>query len=220
MRAIVIGATGLTGGLLLKQLLQDDAFTHIKLVLRRPVELQHPRLEQVIIDFEDEMAFKNAISHADILFCCVGTTQKKVKGDRTAYRKVDFDIPVKAARFCVDHHIHKYIMVSAVSANADSRNFYLQLKGEAEETIMAMRIDSIHIMRPSILLGSRNESRLGEAIAKGLMQFISFFLFGNMAKYRAIHAADVAAAMRAAAKNPSKEKLIYNYREIMKIVPR
>ena len=220
MRAIVIGATGLTGGLLLNQLLQDDAFTHIKLVLRRPVERLRPKLEQVLINFEDETAFKNAISHADVLFCCIGTTQKKVKGDRAAYRKVDFDIPVRAARFCVEHNIQKYIMVSAVSANADSRNFYLQLKGEAEEAILSMRIDSIHIMRPSILLGSRHESRLGEAIAKGLMQFISFFLFGNMAKYKVIRAADVAAAMRAAAKNPSKEKLIYNYREIMRIVPR
>ena len=214
MRAILIGATGLTGGLLLEKLLNDPVFTHVRLISRSSAGVKHVKLEEAIINFEDEVSFKKEVTDAEVLFCCVGTTQKKVKGDNAAYRKIDFDIPVKAAKFCAQQGISKYLLVSSAGANAASSNFYLRLKGETEMAVLSQAVSIIYIMRPSLLLGNRNESRPGETIGKAVMQFFSLFLFGSIKKYKAIHAKDVAQAMLAASKKTATGKFIWEYREM------
>jgi len=218
MRAILIGATGLVGGILLNELLANPLFTHVKLISRRTTGIQHARLEESIINFDDETAFKKEVANAEVLFCCIGTTQKKVKGDKAAYRKVDFDIPVNAAKFCAEQQIGKYLLVSAVGANIDSSNFYLRLKGETEAAVLSQSIGTIYIMRPCMLLGYRKESRTGEAIGGPIMQFLSLFLFGNASKYKSIHAGDVAKEMFAAAAKTTTGKFICHYREMMELI--
>jgi uncharacterized protein YbjT (DUF2867 family) len=144
----------------------------------------------------------------------VGTTQKKVKGDKAAYRKVDYDIPVNAARFCKMTGCEKFVLVSSVGANRKSNNFYLELKGEVEDAIKAVGLKSVHIMRPSMLLGERNESRQGERIAKGLMKTFSFFI---SSKYKPIYGMDVAKAMLVAAKKSDEGFFIWEYSGIKQL---
>lgn len=218
MRAILIGATGLVGGILLDELLANPVFTHVKLISRRTTGKQHARLEESIINFEDEMSFKKEVANAEVLFCCIGTTQKKVKGDKAAYRKIDFDIAVNAARFCAQQQIGKYLLVSAVGANASSRNFYLRLKGETEAAVLGQSIGMIYIMRPSMLIGYRKEPRPGEVIGGAIMQFLSLFLFGSAAKYKAIRASDTAKAMVAAATKTTAGQFICHYPEMMELI--
>lgn len=214
MKAILIGGTGLIGGLLLEKLLHDPVFTHIKLISRRTAGVQRARLEEELIDFDDDAQFKKAITPADVLFCCIGTTQKKVKGDKAAYRKIDFDIPVKAAMFCSALNTGKYVLVSSAGADAASKKFYLQLKGETETAVLQQEFGAVYIMRPSILLGKRNEFRLLEWAGKLAMQFISLLLVGNLSKYKAIQARDVATAMLAASKKTVTGKFICGYKQI------
>ena len=147
-----------------------------------------------------------AIEGSDVVFCTVGTTNKKVKGDKEAYRKVDYDIPVKAARFCKMRGCETFVLVSAVGANSKSSNFYLKLKGEVEDAVKGTGLRSIHIMRPSMLLGDRKEFRLGEKIAKVLMKATSFLWPG---KYKPVHAADVAKAMIVAARENKEGFFVY-----------
>ena len=217
MRAILIGATGLIGGLLLDKLLKDPVFSKIKLISRRPAGIQHNKLEEVIIHFDDEASFRKEITHADLLFSCVGTTQKQVKGDNDAYRKIDFDIPVHAARYCAAQNISKFLLVSSVGANAASSNFYLRLKGETEAAVLSQSIPSVYIMRPSMLLGKRANSRLGEDIGQPVMRFLSLFFFGGLTKYKAIHANDVARAMIMASKQTVTGKFICEYEQMKKM---
>lgn len=218
MRAILIGASGLTGGLLLEKLLQDPVFSKVKLIGRRPLGEQHSKLEEAVINFEDDTAFSRAVADADALFCCVGTTQKKVKGDQDAYRKIDFDIPVKAARFCAQQNIPKYLLVSSVGANASSGSFYLRLKGETEAAVLSQNIPTVYIMRPSMLLGNHPETRWGEIIGQPLTQFFSLFFFGALSKYKAIHANDVAQAMLVAAKQTGTGKFVLEYNAMKKMI--
>src|SRR6266508_1696675 len=95
--ATIIGATGLIGGELLNLLLQDNYFDRVRVLLRRPFEREHPKIEKKLVDFNDADSLLIAIDGSDAIFCAVGTTQKKVKGDKEAYRKVDYDIPVHIA---------------------------------------------------------------------------------------------------------------------------
>jgi uncharacterized protein YbjT (DUF2867 family) len=212
--AAVIGATGLIGGKLLNLLLDDGYFRAVKILIRRPFDLVHPRLEKKLVDFNDNDSLLVALDNSDVIFCTVGTTQKKVKGDKDAYRKVDYDIPLHAARFCKMVRCKVFVLVSAVGANSKSSNFYLKLKGQVEDEIGKLGIDSVHIMRPSMLVGDRKEFRVGEKIGTPLIKAFSFLL---PSKYKPIQANDVAKAMVAAAKKNEEGFFVYEYAEMREL---
>jgi uncharacterized protein YbjT (DUF2867 family) len=214
MRATLIGATGLIGGYLLEELLKDGYFDTVRILVRRPLDLTHPKLEMKLVDFAEAESFRLALESSDMVFCAIGTTQKKVKGDKAAYRKVDHDIPVNAARFCKMTGCEKFILVSSVGANSKSNNFYLKLKGEVEDEVKALGIRSVQIMRPSMLLGERKEFRLGEKIGSPVMKVISFLL---PSKYKPIHGKDVAKAMLAVAKSGKEGNNDYEFSDIKRL---
>lgn len=192
MTATLIGATGLIGSHLLELLLADDKFGTVRILVRRPFELNHPKLEKKLVDFSDMESYRLALEGSDVIFCAIGTTQKKVKGDKEAYRKVDFDIPVNAARLGKLCGCETFVLVSSVGASSKSNNFYLKLKGEVEDAVNACGITHLHIVRPSLLLGKRKEYRFGERIAQAVMPVISFLL---PKKYRPVQARQVAEEM-------------------------
>jgi uncharacterized protein YbjT (DUF2867 family) len=212
--AAIIGVTGLIGGYLYEILKQDKTYETIRLIVRRPFVKDNDRTEVKLVDFNDAESFKLAIDGSDVVFCAIGTTQKKVKGDKAAYRKIDYDIPVKAARFCKETGCETLILVSAVGANSKSNTFYLKLKGEMEDAVKATGLKSVHIMRPSMLLGDRTEFRLGEKIGKPLMTALSFLL---PSKYKPIHGMKVAKAMLTAAKENREGFFVHEYKEIREL---
>lgn len=217
LTAVVLGATGLVGEKLVQQLLNDPAFSKVRILVRRPVKLSHPKLEAEIVNFDNLAEYRLRLGRGDCIFCCVGTTQKKVKGDKKAYRKVDVDIPVNAAKMGKDAGFTKYLLVSAVGADRHSKNFYLQLKGEVEREIADLNFYSFHVFRPSILLGERKEFRLAESIGKGIMQGLSGLFMGKLKKFKGIAGADVAKAMIAAAKSDGKGMFVHHYDDMMKV---
>ncbi|MBK6875128.1 MAG: NAD(P)H-binding protein [Ignavibacteria bacterium] len=214
MTATLIGATGLIGNYLLEELLKDPFFDTVRILIRRPMDKTDPKLEKKIVDFNDSDSLLAAINNSDVVFCTIGTTQKKVKGDKDAYYKIDFDIPVNLSRFCKMTGCEKFILVSSVGANSKSNNFYLKLKGETEEAVIASGIKAIHIMRPSVLLGERNESRLGEKIGKAVLSAFSFL---TPSKYKPIQGKDVAKAMLSVSKKSEEGYFVHENAEIKKI---
>lgn len=216
--AVVIGATGLTGNFVVEELLKDNGFTLVRTLTRKPIKLIHPRLQQQIVNFSDLTDFKQKFGEGDVIFCCIGTTQKKVKGDKDAYKKVDYDIPVNAAEIGLEKGFKKYLLVSAISANENSSNFYLQLKGKTENSIKKLPFQSISIFRPGQLLGKRNESRMGERILQPVTKILSYFLFGLLKKYRSINAKDVAKAMVKASKQDSEGVHYFEYPQMINLI--
>ena len=212
--AAIIGATGLIGSRLLKLLQNNSYFSSIRVLSRRPVSISDPKTVVRVIDFADEEEFRDAVAGSDALFCAVGTTQKKVDGDEEAYRKVDYDIPVNASRYCAETGCPKFLIVSSVGADSSSGNFYLKLKGEVEDAVKVSGVPSVSIFRPSILLGKRDESRPGETFGKIVMSAFSFLL---PSRIKPVDASVVAGAMLAAAKSGKIGAEIYQYNELMKL---
>lgn len=210
MTATVAGATGLIGSYLLEELLKDDYFDIVRILIRRPLDISHPKLEKKLVDFGDADSLLVALTGTDVLFCAVGTTQKKVNGDKAAYRKVDYDIPVNLARYCKIVGCEKFILVSSVGANSKSNNFYLHLKGEVEDAIKTTGLQSLHIMQPSMLLGDRKETRTAERTGQVIMKAFSFLL---PAKYKPVHGRDVAKAMLIAAKSEKSGLTTYTFKD-------
>jgi uncharacterized protein YbjT (DUF2867 family) len=215
LTAVVIGASGLTGSLVLQELLKDHTFRTVRVLVRRDIDLVHPKLHQEIVNFNDMVAYDQKLGEGDIIFCCIGTTLKKVKGDKTAYTEIDFDIPVNAARIGLAKGYKKFLIVSAIGAREGSSNFYLDLKGKTENALRQFPYKSLSIFRPSLLNGSRKENRMSEKLAQIIMDLLSFLLLGPLEKYRAVGADNVARAMVRASKLPNKGVDFYTYAEIM-----
>lgn len=218
LTAIVLGATGLIGGQLVEQLLNDEGFEKVRILVRRPVELTHKKLEVQLVNFDNLADFRAKLGRGDCIFCCIGTTQKQVKGDKTAYRKVDFDIAVNAAKMGKDAGFKKYLLVSSVGANASARNFYLKLKGQVEKAIAEQNFESFHAFRPGVLMGKRKEVRPGELIGKAVINALPFLFTGSLKKYKGIKAADVARAMVAASKLDVKGMVVHHYDDMIKMI--
>ena len=204
--AIVLGATGLTGGILLRKLLEDPRYRKIRTFSRSHAGIKHARLEEHLGDLLSLADFK-PVFKADEVFCCIGTTKAKTP-DRNIYRKIDFGIPAEAARLSRENGIGTFVVMSSLGADPRSSIFYNRVKGEMEEAVLAHRIPRTFILQPSIIEGQRDESRPGEWIARKVFALLNFFLLGPLKKYRSIPAGDIATAMLWLANNPYSEERI------------
>lgn len=212
--ATVIGASGLIGGLLLEQLINDNEFTLIHVLSRRPINTGSNKVKNILLDFNDTSEIKKAAENSDVVFCAIGTTQKKVNGDMTAYKKVDLDLPITIAQIVSDLNIPKFILVSSVGASSKSNNFYLKIKGEVEAFTKQLPIQQVGFFQPSLLLGNRKEFRLGERIAQMVMPMFNFLIPG---KYKAIEATVVAKAMLEFAKDDQKGHFTFQYAQMKEL---
>ena len=190
--ALLLGCTGLVGNEILTNLLLDRTFDKVIVLVREPLPFTHPKLEERVIDFQNPSEFEQAMEGGEIIFSAVGTTQKKVKGDAAAYRKVDEWIPTKAAEFGAKWGAKSFLLVSAIGADAQSKNFYLKLKGEVENKIKQSKIPCIYLFQPSLLLGNRKEFRIGERFAQWVFPI---FRWVTPPKYRGVDAKNLAKAM-------------------------
>lgn len=220
--ALLFGATGLIGSHVLDILVADDRYIKIKVFLRRQPEKttmqpwSSPKIVIHIVDFNEPETFKNEVSGDDI-FICVGTTIKTVGGDKTAFRKVDFNIPVNAAQLASQNKVKGCYIISSLGAAANSNNFYLKTKGEMEDAVMKNSFEQLCFLRPSLLQGDRKETRVGEIVAGFLMNAFSFLFVGNLRKYKAIAGADVAAAMIVLA-NSAAVKTVYESDQLVELL--
>ena len=208
--ALVVGANGLVGSQLLFQLLNDDNYSKVVSLVRRSMNLKHPKLDERIVDFNNLAATE---WQADDIYCCLGTTIGKA-GSQEAFRKVDFTYPLEVAKLGLQRGAKQFLLVTALGANASSSIFYSRTKGEIEEAIKTLPYESVHIFRPSMLLGDRKETRLGESIAKVITKIVGPLMLGPLKKYKGIYDAQVAAAMRAMAKQNQKGIFVHESDEL------
>lgn len=191
--ALVVGATGLVGKHLTEQLCANDAYSRVTVLVRKPLDFTHPKLVQEIVDFNNLDAAASRINAQDI-FCTLGTTIR-VAGSQAAFRKVDFDYPVKIAELALQSGAEQYVIVTAIGADSRSAVFYSRVKGEVEGKIASLGYRTFVALRPSFLVGHRAESRLGEEIGIFAAQMLGLWMIGPLRKYRAIKAETVARGM-------------------------
>ncbi len=209
--ALVLGGTGLVGSHCLRLLLDQPGYDWVTALLRRPIP-EAPRLVQRIVDF-DRLEQLEPFPVADV-FCALGTTIRQA-GTKEEFRKVDFQYPVKAAKWSLAAGAAQFVLVSSAGADPRARSFYLRTKGETEEAISALPFAAVHILRPSLLVGERPERRRGETLAAGVARSLEFLLVGRLSRYRPTPAATVAEAMVASVKTGARGKQVYHFDEMM-----
>lgn len=163
MKVLHVGATGLVGRLVLPRLLEEDAVLQVVAPTRRPLAVQSDRLLNPVVDF-DALPADAAWWDTDAVICTLGTTMAAA-GSREAFRRVDFDYPLAVARLARQHGAQAFALNSAMGADARSRVFYNQVKGDLEEALAAIGFESLALVRPGLIDGDRSEHRSGEAFA-------------------------------------------------------
>jgi uncharacterized protein YbjT (DUF2867 family) len=198
-KALVLGASGLVGQSLVAELLKDERYMEVRCLVRKPMpaaNFNDPRgkLQPLVINFDELDDYQGYFS-VDHVYVCLGTTIKKAKS-RSAFRKVDFEYVHAAAQISGLHDVKSFVWISSVGANAHSSSFYLKVKGELENAIFSMSsLEHAFAVRPSLLLGERQESRLAEQCGIAIAQVLSPFLIGKLAKYKPVKAIDVSRKM-------------------------
>ncbi|NJL27623.1 MAG: NAD(P)H-binding protein [Thermoanaerobaculia bacterium] len=216
--ALIAGVTGLVGGFLLDQLLDDDLYGSITALVRRPLDRENPKLKTVIADFDRLEASGEAL-RVDDVFCSLGTTIKKA-GSQAAFRKVDHDYVAALARLSRAAGTQRFLLVSSIGAASGVSNFYLSVKGAAEEAVTACGFPELHVFRPSLLTGPRQEQRSGERAAIFASRFLGPLLIGGLRRYRPMDVRILAAAMVVAAKSGTLGQTIYTFDEIVDLAER
>ncbi|MCU6707259.1 NAD(P)H-binding protein [Paenibacillus sp. J5C_2022] len=212
--ALLAGATGLVGGHLLHRLLNIGVYGQVTILVRKPLKLQHPKLRQVAVDYDQLDQYREDIEVDDI-YCCLGTTIKKA-GSQAAFRKVDYEYPLHIAKLAHSKSVKKLVMVTSIGANAQSAFFYTRVKGEVEAAILRVGLPSVHFLHPSQLLGARQEKRPAEKAAIALSPLLKLFTKGKLSKYTPIQAQDVALAMIGIGQSAPQGNHVYEYEQIMR----
>lgn len=216
MKIILLGSTGLVGKSCLKYLSNDIAIDEVLALVRKKTDVNLLKAREVVFNF-DEAEKQEELIAGDVLICCLGTTIKKAKS-KAAFKKVDFEYPVKLAQIAYKNGIKHFIVISSIGANTKSSSFYLKVKGEMEEAIKKIPFKTISIFRPSILFGIRDEFRLGESIGIGFMKLVSPLLFGKLSKYRGIEADTIAIAINKLVKSPHESVVTFESNMIKNLV--
>ncbi|MBL7811046.1 MAG: oxidoreductase [Bacteroidetes bacterium] len=186
--ALIAGASGLTGSFLLQKLLDAPEYNAVKALVRKPLPITHPKLEQIITRFDD---LPELNLQCEDVFCCMGTTIATA-GSKEAFRRVDLEIPLALAREARKQGAQHYLLISAMGANEKSMIFYNRIKGELERELRQLDYPGLFIFHPSMLDGPRTENRTGERIGQALMRALDFLIPKN---YKIIHVEKVAQSM-------------------------
>mgnify|MGYP005727423713 FL=1 len=213
--ALLFGSTGLVGGHVLNYLIQNSNYSKIKLFVRSFTEINNPKIEIIKTDFNNLNKHAEDIK-GDECFCCIGTTKKK-SPNANEYQKIELDIPKKIAQIAKSNSVKSFFFVSSGYANPKSSGEYLKFKGLVEEEIKNLNFDKIGIMRPSFLLGERQEERVGEKFGIIIFKLLTPILIGPFRKMRPIQSEIVARAMIKLA-NENIDQSVFESNEISNLV--
>ena len=190
---ILIGSSGLIGSNLLSELIQSEAISEILLLVRRSTDVSSSKVKELIVNFEKPNSYSIDIQ-ADIIYSCLGTTKSETPNS-SLYRQIDLEYPLNLAKLGQKNGVAQFHIISSLGADAGSSNSYLKLNGELEQELKKLTISSLHIYKPSFLIGERKKDRLADKIMKPVFRLIDPLLIGPLKKYRSIKAADVARVM-------------------------
>ncbi len=182
MKVFLLGASGLVGSTCYSKLLLQKPALELHSFSRRRLQL-HGVVEHVG-ELSDLGSLMEGLS-GDAAFCAVGTTIKKAK-TREAFEEVDLNLPLRFACAARDHGVKTFHVVTTLGADPSSKQHYLRVKGVLEKELGAIGFTGLHIYRPSLLMGVRQEFRLGEELLSGLYKRFQFAYPKVLDKYRPI----------------------------------
>lgn len=210
MKAILIGATGATGSELLKLLLADEAVTTVTALVRKSLEVSHPKLNAVVVDFNRLDDYSEHI-FGDVAFSCLGTTLKAA-GSKDAQYKVDFTHQYEFAKMAKANNIPKFLLISSSNADEQSMFFYSKMKAHLENAVEQLNFNNLIIFRPGPLERPHSD-RKGEKLGVAVVKF--FNAIGLFKEFTPLKVVDLARLMLNFAKKDLSGKVVLESADIL-----
>jgi uncharacterized protein YbjT (DUF2867 family) len=214
LRIMLVGASGLTGQSVLRLLLADERVKEVHTPHRGPSSIDHPNLRPhpwqenpPRFDSLPDIPF-------DVVLCCLGTTLKKA-GSRQAFQNIDRDAVLDLGAWARRRGVSRMLVISSAGSNPDSANFYLRTKGEMEAGLRLLKIPSITIFRPGLLLGNRKELRPAERLGQWALPLLSPLLRGPLLGWQGTPVETLARLMVARMFDPQSGFHVVENRDIL-----
>jgi uncharacterized protein YbjT (DUF2867 family) len=213
MIVALAGATGLTGGFCLEYLLQDTQVSKVVCIVRKPLQIIHPKLEQVLL-VENKLS---APVKANAFISCLGTTIKKA-GSKEAFESIDRHLPVHLATMLYQEGCQIAAVVSSMGTSKNAAVFYSRVKWKMENDMQHIGLGAVHILRPSIIDGNRKEHRAGERFFLKFTKLMHPLMIGSLKHFKAIEASTIAKALVHCIHQPAKGHFVYLSDDIKQLV--
>jgi uncharacterized protein YbjT (DUF2867 family) len=219
-RVLLVGATGLIGRAVMAQAV-GYAPVRLAAVARRRIDLPPGAQMEMFVAGPEHWAEIVDAMQPDAVVCALGTTWRKAGKDEAGFRAVDEALVLDVARAAKEAGIRQFVCVSAVGASRQSRNLYLRVKGEVEDTLQKMRFPRLDILRPSLLRGHRQDDpRLGERLAILASPLFDLFMRGGYRRYHSISARRMAQAILELAQEKAGGRFVHEYDSLMRAARR
>ncbi len=192
-KVLILGSTGLVGKHVLQEVVKSDRFSSVTALVREKQFHSEGKVKEIVFDFKNQLLLES-LQPVHHVFCCLGTTIKKA-GSKKNFRFVDYDLPLRFAKWAEQTKAESFSIVTSMGADAMSNFFYNKVKGEIEDEIIKLNIPTIKIFRPSLIMGKRDELRIGELIGKTIFFFVNPIMIGSAKKYKGIKAKMIAKGM-------------------------
>ena len=152
-RLVIVGATGMVGGYVLRYAL-DQPDVHVATVIgRKPTGITHPKLKEVLHqDFANCSALAGALSGQDAAVFCLGVYTGAVSD--AELRRITVDYTVEFARVLRDSSpgaAFAFLSGSGADPTGRSRMAFARYKGEAENALSAAGFPRVYIFRPAYI---------------------------------------------------------------------
>ena len=192
-KVLILGSTGLVGKHVLQEVVKSDRFSSVTALVREKQFHSEGKVKEIVFDFKNQLLLES-LQPVHHVFCCLGTTIKKA-GSKKNFRFVDYDLPLRFAKWAEQTKAESFSIITSMGADAMSNFFYNKVKGEIEDEIIKLNIPTIKIFRPSLIMGKRDELRIGELIGKTIFFFVNPIMIGSAKKYKGIKAKMIAKGM-------------------------
>lgn len=216
MKVLLTGATGMIGSLVLKQCLESEDISQVISLLRRPSEIQHPKLTELVI--EDFLALDGhapSFQGVDAIYYCQGVYTGAV--DRDTFRQITVDYPEALAKIIKTSSPQaRFCLLSGAGADrtGKSRVAFAKDKGDIENRLAGLGLGGFHSFRPGYIfpVTPRREPGFGYRLMRWLYPVIR--LFGESSSIRST---DLAEAMFRVGLQGHKEEILEN-RAILSVI--
>ena len=196
---LIVGASGLVGGEILKNLKTTN---NELILLSRKKLLCENSINQIVIDFENIDSLDASLK-VDEIYIAIGQKLSLSeliyikKNNRKSFVNVDFNCIKKVAEFAKNCGANSLGLISAIGANSKSFNTYLKVKGDVEQEIKLVGYKKIIIAHPSHLLGKRagEDIAMNVKVFEKITNFFGFLMIGSLQKFKNVEAKKVAKAM-------------------------
>ncbi len=198
LSVVMLGASGAVGGHVVSTLLKMPQLKRLTLLGRSETSLLpsggKATVTQHVVKIESPDTYVEFVAGHDAAVCTLGVGQPS-KMSKAEFVHIDKDVVIAFATICKQSGVRHFELLGAIGADSKSRSFYLRVKGELEEALVALNFERLSLFQPSMILTPTNRYGIQQALTLTFWPMLSPLLFGPLRRLRGVRVKTLGAAI-------------------------